>query len=663
MRILFLTSAHNSLSQRLLVELTDRGHEIRVRVVANSKEMIEAAAHEPPDLIIAPMLKIAVPQEVYSRNLCLIVHPGIKGDRGPSSLDWAIMNGESAWGVTIIEAADDFDAGPIWASSEFALDPDPPTKSGLYRGPVTEAALCGVLEAIARIETGQLQSGCWRPEPLSEAMSYARGRLRPPMKQSDRTVDWERDAAATIVRKVRAADSAPGVLSTLAGMDCFLYGAHEEDRLKGFPGQILARRDGAICIGAIDGAVWISHLKARSDPDTHKEICRMAQMGVGCERCAEEFCAVAGIKLPATQVLGPLLREAPDKPLPIDAQVDHHTFREIVYSEENKVGYLSFDFYNGAMSTAQCRRLREAFLYARSRPSRVIVLLGGRDFWSNGIHLNVIEANADPAEESWRNINAMDDLVHEIINTMSHVVIAGMRGNAGAGGAILALAADHVFARPSVVLNPHYRGMGELYGSEYWTYLLPQRVGRAKAFEFTQSCRPLGAQRAREIGFLDDVFGEDVETFETELRLRAVGLAQDSEYRSSIVEKLKRRLEDELVKPLANYRAEELERMRVNFFGPDPAYHEARRRFVFKGSPPTCLATKSTSLTRRNHTSKTLRKIGPTASAGTRRANACHQVETQSAWPLEEDRSSLSMTQAWVKLLQVTIRRIFAAAP
>jgi putative two-component system hydrogenase maturation factor HypX/HoxX len=43
-RILSLTSAHNSLSQRLLVELTDRGHEIRVRVVANDEEMIEAAA-------------------------------------------------------------------------------------------------------------------------------------------------------------------------------------------------------------------------------------------------------------------------------------------------------------------------------------------------------------------------------------------------------------------------------------------------------------------------------------------------------------------------------------------------------------------------------------------------------------------------------------------
>ena len=27
--------------------------------------------------------------------------------------------------------------------------------------------------------------------------------------------------------------------------------------------------------------------------------------------------------------------------------------------------------------------------------------------------------------------------------------------------------------------------------------------------------------------------------------------------------------------------------MQVNFFGPDPAFHEARRHFVFKGNPPT----------------------------------------------------------------------------
>ena len=586
MNILFLTSAHNSLSQRLLIELAERGHEIRVCVVASGEAMMDAVSGDAPDLIIAPMLKIAIPEEVSSRYLCLIVHPGIIGDRGPSSLDWAIVNQEKSWGVSILEAAPEFDAGPIWAPHEFPLETDPPAKSSLYRGPVTEAALRGILEAVEHTESGEFKSGSWRPEKLIDALPRARGRLRPPMKQADRAIDWTRDNAATIVRKVRAADSAPGVLGSLLGTSCFLYGAHYEDRIKGPPGQILARRDGAICIGAVDGAVWISHLKAKGDPNAPEAHCDLAQSGLGCELCDMEFCSVAGVKLPATQVLGPSLRGVPEAPLPIDAPDDHRTFREIVYTEEDQVGYLSFDFYNGAMSTAQCRRLRDAFLHARSRPTRVIALLGGADFWSNGIHLNAIEASADPAEESWRNINAMNDLIFEMLNTMSHLVIAGLRGNAGAGGAMLALAADRAYAMSGVVLNPHYRSMGELYGSEYWTYTLPRRVGQARATELTQACQPLGAKAAREIGFLDDAFGEDANSFEAELRARATRLAQDPEFRARLREKHERRLDDENIKPLASYRAEELERMWVNFFGPDRAYHEARRRFVFKGDPP-----------------------------------------------------------------------------
>ncbi len=583
MRILFLTSAHNSLSQRLWIELGERGHEIRVCGAATDEAMIAAVSREAPDLVIAPMLKIAIPEEVWSRHLCLIVHPGIKGDRGPSSLDWAIANREKIWGVTILEAADEFDAGPIWASHEFALEADPPAKSSLYRGQVTEAALRGVIEAVARIESGEFRSGSWQPRNLSDVSPQGsptlRGRLRPPMRQADRAIDWMRDKTAMIVRKIRAADSAPGVLGTLLGKTCFLYGAHEEERLHGPPGQVLARRDGAICIGTIDGALWISHLKAKAEA---QGVISLAQMGIG---DAEPY-PVAGIKLPATQVLGPLLRGAPEAPLPIDAPADYRTFREIVYTEEDQIGYLSFDFYNGAMSTSQCYRLRDAFLHARSRPTRVIVLLGGADFWSNGIDLNMIEARADPAAESWRNINAIDDLIFEVLNTMSHLVIAGLRGNAGAGGAMLPLAADHVYARSGVVLNPHYRSMGGLYGSEYWTYTLPRRVGRRRALELTLSCQPIGTRAAREMGFLDDAFGEDTGAFEAELRERARRLARDPEFRVMLRKKHERRLDDESIKPLASHRAKELERMYVNFFGPDPAYHEARRRFVFKGNPP-----------------------------------------------------------------------------
>src|SRR5260370_30593910 len=179
--------------------------------------------------------------------------------------------------------------------------------------------------------------------------------------------------------------------------------------LGGTPGAIIARRDGAICRASGDGAVWIKQLK---------------QKGTG-ERIY--------FKLPATQVLGERLIHVPEAPLAIDEPYNGRTYHDIWYEESQAVGYLHFDFYNGAMSTGHCQRLREAFLRIRQRPTKVLVLMGGTDFWSNGIHMNVIEAAADPAQESWRNINAMNDLVREIITTESHLVIATLHGNAGAG--------------------------------------------------------------------------------------------------------------------------------------------------------------------------------------------------------------------------------------
>jgi len=214
----------------------------------------------------------------------------------------------------------------------------------------------------------------------------------------------------------------------------------------------------------------------------------------------------------------------PDLALSADQVIDTGTYRDIWYDEHSGVGYVHFEFYNGAMSTQQCIRLRETIRLARHRPTRVLALMGGRDLWSNGIHLNVIEAADQPHEESWANIHAMDDLVQEVLDTDSQVVVFALAGNAGAGGVPLALAADQVCARPGVVLNPRYKGM-ELFGSEYWTYLFPRRIREQKAVELTETCLPISARHAKDIGFIDHVFGRDVASFRDQVRRLAEGIA------------------------------------------------------------------------------------------------------------------------------------------
>jgi putative two-component system protein, hydrogenase maturation factor HypX/HoxX len=548
LRILFVASAHNSLSQGALVALTELGHAVTVEVVDSSEAIEAAVARHEPELIVCPMLKTFIPEAVWAHHRCLIVHPGPKGDRGPSSLDWAIELGMEEWGVTVLEASGEVDGGDVWATRTFPIREA--GKTSLYRHEVRRAAIDAVVEAVTAVADGD-----GAPEPVDYGDPRVTGRPRPLIRQSDRAIDWSTDSTATVMRRIRAAEGHPGVLDTVAGAEFHLFGVHREATLRGAPGEMLAQRHGAICRATVDGAVWISHLKRPG-----------------------------GFKLPAVRALALAGRrvDAPEVPAPVYAPpFSPQTFRDVAYEERRGVGYLHFDFYNGAMSTHQCRRLLEAYRAARRRPTGVIVLMGGRDFFSNGIHLNVIEAADDPAAESWSNLQAIDDVVQEVIETDSQLVISALTGDAAAGGVPFALAADHVLAREGVVLNPYYGHMGGLYGSEYWTYLLPRRVGAERTRQLTSApFEPLGARRAVEIGLLEDAFGETAEEFGAGVRRYAEILARDSG--AQLAHKRRARARDQARKPLAAYRAEELSRSHECFFGADGSYHEARRRFVYK---------------------------------------------------------------------------------
>jgi putative two-component system hydrogenase maturation factor HypX/HoxX len=164
----------------------------------------------------------------------------------------------------------------------------------------------------------------------------------------------------------------------------------------------------------------------------------------------------------------------------------------------------------------------------------------------------VIEASEDPAEESWRNLNAIDDL-----------------------------------AREDVVLNPYYQHMGGLYGSEYWTYLLPHRIGTAMTKRLTSApFTPLGARRAVQIGLLDAAFGATLTSFRAQTRDFAERLAGDDGFGRRLEHKRRRRAFDDAVKPLQAYRDEELARSRECFFGRDRGLRAgAPRRPTHPGCP------------------------------------------------------------------------------
>ncbi|AGK57351.1 sensor protein hoxX [Hyphomicrobium denitrificans 1NES1] len=542
MRILLLAQSFNSLTQRIFVELEARGHEVSVELDIHDSVTIEAVALFKPDVVVAPFLKRAIPEAVWRNCLCLIVHPGICGDRGPSALDWAILDQQKTWGVTVLEAIAEMDAGPVWAWAEFQMRPA--TKSSLYRREVTEAATQALLDALRRYEGGL------GPLPNDGPGAVARpGAWRPLCRQSDRAIDWKRDDTRTVLTRIASADGSPGIRDHILGRDVYLHDAHPATGLAGVPGALLATSGPAVARATVDGAVWIGHLRDPAGPYP--------------------------FKLPATRVLGEMLVGLPE----IAGDSDEG-YREIVYEERAGVGYLFFSFLNGAMGTDACIRLAAAYEAALRRPTKVVVLAGGSDFWSNGMDLNAIEAAQSPADCSWRNINAIDDLAEAIIRTDSHLTVAALQGNAGAGGVFLARAADAVWLRESVVLSPHYKDMGNLYGSEFWTYLLPRHAGEERAAKIMSARLPMGAAEAVSLGLADARFGWGAADFLAIVRARAEALASAPDWMARLAAKNRSRAADEAAKPLQAYRSEELQRMHANFYGFDPSYHIARSNFV-----------------------------------------------------------------------------------
>src|SRR5438128_858491 len=131
MKILFITSAFNGMAQRAWIELDRLNHQVKIHLASSQEGMIEAVDSFIPDLVVAPFLKKKIPKEIWERIPCFIIHPGPPGDRGASSLDWAMLNHELEWGVTILQASEKLDAGKIWSHISFPMRAG--SKSQLYR--------------------------------------------------------------------------------------------------------------------------------------------------------------------------------------------------------------------------------------------------------------------------------------------------------------------------------------------------------------------------------------------------------------------------------------------------------------------------------------------------------------------------------------------------
>lgn len=142
------------------VKVVAMEHQIEVYQPATLKsgEALERLSALKPELIVVAAYGKILPKEILDlpRLGCINVHSSLLPRyRGAAPINWAILNGETETGVTIMYMAEGLDTGDIISQRATAIDPDETVESLHDRLALLGAELLG--ETVAAIGAGTAQ--------------------------------------------------------------------------------------------------------------------------------------------------------------------------------------------------------------------------------------------------------------------------------------------------------------------------------------------------------------------------------------------------------------------------------------------------------------------------------------------------------------------------
>jgi len=149
--------------------------------------------------------------------------------RGAGPIQWAIVNGETITGITIMRIDAGLDTGPLLLKAETAIGADETAPELGRRLSVIGADL--LVEALDALAAGH---GALQPQDNAQA-TYA-----PMLKKEDGRIDWSR-SAAQIHNQVRGMQPWPGAYSSFRGAALHVWRARPTDGGAGHPPGALVR--------------------------------------------------------------------------------------------------------------------------------------------------------------------------------------------------------------------------------------------------------------------------------------------------------------------------------------------------------------------------------------------------------------------------------------
>ncbi|MCE5284060.1 MAG: methionyl-tRNA formyltransferase [Deltaproteobacteria bacterium] len=212
-----------------------------------NQEFLETFRDLSPEMVVVAAFGQILPGEIIHGpgRVCLNIHPSLLPKyRGAAPINWALIQGETTTGVTIMQMDEGVDSGDILLQEATPIGAEE-TFGELHN------RLANLGAELLLISLAMLESGTLLPKPQDHSLAT----LAPRLGREDGRIAWGQ-ASRTIVSLIRGLSPTPGAYTTLGGKQLKIYRAQAlTAAVPSPPGTVTAVENGELRVAAGDGIV------------------------------------------------------------------------------------------------------------------------------------------------------------------------------------------------------------------------------------------------------------------------------------------------------------------------------------------------------------------------------------------------------------------------
>ena len=239
------------------VKVAAEGYDIAVlqfRRMRN-QDAIDAFKALNTDLCVMAFVTDIIPDEILEAPSkgTIQYHPSLLPEhRGPSSINWPIINGEDKTGLTIFWPDKGLDTGPVLLQKETPISADD-TLGSVYFDRLFPMGVEAMVEAVELVKEGKA------PKLLQDE---SKATYEGWCKAEDAIIDWSKPVA-DVYNLVRGADPSPGAGTTFGGSAIQLFRASRRDiGTRQPPGEVTEVTDDGFAVAAEGGSIFVGRVQA-----------------------------------------------------------------------------------------------------------------------------------------------------------------------------------------------------------------------------------------------------------------------------------------------------------------------------------------------------------------------------------------------------------------